>query len=87
MPTRKDHKAACRAAPGMGRELVTTPVTEAESLDQLLEHSLPSFGGAYLRRVWTLLDECVGKGLPMTVSIAGTLVQVELLDHFITFGG
>jgi deoxyhypusine synthase len=71
MPTRKDHKAACRMAPGQGRELVTTPVTEAESLDQLFERSLPSFGGAYLRRVWTLLDECVGKGLPMTCSIAG----------------
>jgi len=71
MPTRKDHKAACRMAPGTGRELVTTPVTEAESLDQLFERSLPSFGGAYLRRVWTLLDECVGKGLPMTCSIAG----------------
>jgi len=71
MPTRKDHRAACRMAPGAGRELVTTPVTEAESLDQLFEQSLPSFGGAYLRRVWTLLDECVGKGLPMTCSIAG----------------
>ncbi|MBK7644344.1 MAG: deoxyhypusine synthase family protein [Planctomycetes bacterium] len=71
MPTRKDHKAACRLAPGAGRELVTAPVMQAESLDQLFEHSLPSFGGAYLRRIWTLLDECVGKGLPMTLSIAG----------------
>ncbi len=62
MPTRKDHKAACRMAPGAGRELVTTPVTEAESLDQLFERSLPSFGGAYLRRVWTLLDEARRQG-------------------------
>ena len=72
MPTRKDQNARCFAsAAGAGRELVTTPVTEAEGLDQLFERSLPSFGGAYLRRVWTLLDECVGKGLPMTCSIAG----------------
>ncbi len=70
MPTRKDHKAACQWA-GSRRELVTTPVTETEGLDALFENSFPSFGGAYLRRIWTLLDECVGKGLPMTMSIAG----------------
>jgi deoxyhypusine synthase len=46
-------------------------VTESETLDELFEHSLPSFGGAYLRRVWTLLDEAIGKSLPMTLSISG----------------
>lgn len=44
---------------------------ETESLDQLLEQSLPSFGGGYLRRMWTLLDEAVGMGLPMTLAVAG----------------
>jgi len=44
---------------------------EAESLDELLAHSLPSFGGAYLRRLWVLLDEAVGKGIPMTVAVSG----------------
>ncbi len=72
MATRKDHQARCfSASADAQRELVTTNVMETEGLDQLFERSLPSFGGAYLRRVWTLLDECVGKGLPMTVSIAG----------------
>jgi len=44
---------------------------ETESLDQLFEESLPSFGGGYLRRMWTLLDEAVGMGLPMTLAVAG----------------
>jgi len=72
-PTRKDHLAACPgpAAGGPQRELVTRPVTEAEGLDQLLEGSLPAFGGAYLRRIWTLLDEAVGQGLPMTLAVSG----------------
>lgn len=54
-----------------GGELKNRPVTEVEGLDQLFEQSLPSFGGAYLRRIWILLDEAVGKGLPMTMSVAG----------------
>src|SRR5688572_6317169 len=72
-PTRKDHRAAC-PGPGPGgprRELVTRPVSEVEGLDGLLESSLPAFGGAYLRRIWGLLDEAIGQGLPMTIAISG----------------
>jgi deoxyhypusine synthase len=70
--TRQDQRSrTCEPGGGPLRELVTRPVTEAESLDQLFEHSLPAFGAAYLRRVWTLLDEAVGKGLPMTLSFSG----------------
>jgi deoxyhypusine synthase len=69
-PTRHDERAAC---PGGGerRELVTKSVTEAESLDQIFEQSLPAFGAAYLRRIWTLLDEAIGSGTPMTIAISG----------------
>src|SRR5262245_29539590 len=75
-PTRKDQNSGCRGPGGGGpggdrRELATRPITEVEGLDELLEHSLPSFGGGYLRRLWVLLDEAVGKGLPMTMSVAG----------------
>jgi deoxyhypusine synthase len=42
-----------------------------EGLDRLLENCLPSFGGAYLRRTWQLLDEAVGRGIPMTLAISG----------------
>lgn len=77
-PTRQDQRA-CPGGPGKGRakaasarqELATRPVDTVEGLDELFEHSLPSFGGAYLRRIWTLLDEAVGMGLPMTLAVAG----------------
>jgi len=46
-------------------------VAEVNGLDRLLEECLPSFGGGYLRRVWRLLDEAVGRGVPMTLAVAG----------------
>ncbi|MEM7515986.1 MAG: deoxyhypusine synthase family protein, partial [Planctomycetota bacterium] len=58
-------------ASATGKPLPERPVDDTETLDQLLEESLPSFGAAYLRRIWTLLDEAVGKGLPLTLSISG----------------
>jgi len=70
MPTRKDshrHAASSQA----GAPLLHRPVHEARALDELLEGSYPSFGGGFLRRVWALLDEAVGLGLPMTLSVAG----------------
>jgi len=66
MPTRKDQNSSCIGAGGDGsRELVHKPVTEVHEFDELLESCLPSFGGGYVRRLWTLLDEAVGQGLPM----------------------
>ena len=68
-PTRQDQ----RSCPG-GRpreELVTEPVLSADGLDRLLEDSLPAFGGSDLRRVWQLLDEAIGRGVPMTLAVSG----------------
>lgn len=74
-PTRKDQNSRCSGpngrAGGSQRELLARPITEVEDLDELLEQCLPSFGGAYLRRLWTLLDEAVGQGLPMTLAVSG----------------
>jgi deoxyhypusine synthase len=70
MATRKD--PAPRSVCGQsGDALVHRPVGEARHLDHLLEGSYPSFGGGYLRRVWRLLDEAIGQGLPMTLAISG----------------
>lgn len=69
-PTRRDERAGC-SGPGPRRELVTKPVDQVEGLDDVFESALPAFGAAYLRRIWTLLDEAVGKGLPMTLAISG----------------
>ena len=70
MPTRNDQRSSC---PGLAarEELVTRPITEIEGLDQLFEDCLPAFGGSDLRRVWQLLDEAIGRGIPMTLSVAG----------------
>ena len=68
-PTRQDQ----RACPGSGprEELVTRPVHELEGLDRLFEDALPAFGGAQLRRVWQLLDEAIGRGIPMSLAVSG----------------
>jgi deoxyhypusine synthase len=77
-PTRQDQRAHCpgdplspRSKDGKPRELVSRSVVETETLDQVFEESLPSFGAAYLRRIWTLLDDAVGQGLPMTLAVSG----------------
>src|SRR5262245_8539024 len=67
-PTRQDQ----RSCPGVpNEELVTRSVEEAEGLDRLFEDSLPAFGGSDVRRVWQLLDEAIGKGIPMSLAISG----------------
>jgi deoxyhypusine synthase len=75
MPTRKDQNSSCFGGGGQGRgasrELVHKSVTEVHEFDELIESCLPSFGGGYVRRLWALLDEAVGKGMPMTLAASG----------------
>ncbi|MEM7307192.1 MAG: deoxyhypusine synthase family protein [Planctomycetota bacterium] len=69
-PTRKDQRSAC---PGLEsfEELRTRSIEDAEDLGTLFEESIPAFGGAWLRKAWLLLDEAIGRGVPMTLSVAG----------------
>jgi deoxyhypusine synthase len=46
-------------------------VDECETLDQLFRHCLPAFGGAFLRRIYTILDQAIGMGCPVTLSVSG----------------
>lgn len=46
-------------------------VDECETLDDLFRHCLPAFGGAYFRRIYTILDRAIGMGCPLTLAIAG----------------
>src|SRR3954454_23727931 len=46
-------------------------VDECNSMHDLLTHCFPAFGGAFLRRIYTILDSAVGRGCPLTVSISG----------------
>ena len=68
-PTRREQQSGCQDTGG--GPLRTRSILEVESLAELLSECLPSFGGGYLRRIWTLLDEAIGKGLPMTLSVSG----------------
>jgi deoxyhypusine synthase len=46
-------------------------VDQCNSLHDLFTHCLPAFGGAFLRRVYTILDHAIGAGCPLTVSVSG----------------
>jgi len=46
-------------------------VDECESLDEVFTHCLPAFGGAYLRRIYQILDNAIGAGCPMTLAVSG----------------
>ena len=46
-------------------------VDECQSLDEVFQHCLPAFGGAFLRRVYTILDTAIGAGCPLTIAISG----------------
>jgi deoxyhypusine synthase len=69
MPTRKDQRS--HRPHGRGGELRTRSVLETRGLDELFEDCLPSFGGAYVRRLWSLLDEAIGRGIPLTLAVSG----------------
>ncbi|SPF55732.1 Deoxyhypusine synthase [Candidatus Sulfopaludibacter sp. SbA4] len=46
-------------------------VDECNTLDELFTHCLPAFGGAYLRRIYQILDRAVGMGCPLTLAVSG----------------
>ncbi len=55
----------------MKRPVVVRRVDQCDSLHDLLTGCFPAFGGAYLRRVYTILDQAIAAGCPLTISIAG----------------
>jgi deoxyhypusine synthase len=46
-------------------------VDECSTFDELFTHCLPAFGGAYLRRIYQILDRAIGMGCPITLAISG----------------
>lgn len=46
-------------------------IDEVTSVHEIFEHCLPAFGGAFLRRVYSILDMAIGKGCPITLAISG----------------
>ena len=46
-------------------------VDQCGSVHEIFEHCLPAFGGAILRRVYSILDRAIGAGCPITLAISG----------------
>jgi deoxyhypusine synthase len=46
-------------------------VDQCDTLDELFRHCFPAFGGAFLRRVYTILDRAIGLGCPLTIAVSG----------------
>src|SRR5580693_5045483 len=46
-------------------------VDECDSIHEILMHCFPAFGGAFLRRVYSILDTAIGRGCPLTLAISG----------------
>ncbi|MCS7025797.1 MAG: deoxyhypusine synthase family protein [Bryobacteraceae bacterium] len=46
-------------------------VDECRTLEEVFLNCLPAFGGAYLRRIYEILDAAIGMGCPLTISISG----------------
>jgi deoxyhypusine synthase len=46
-------------------------VDECNTLDELFTHCFPAFGGAFLRRIYTILDRAIGMGCPLTLAVSG----------------
>jgi deoxyhypusine synthase len=64
-------QAQAAESAGMGRKVEVKRVDECETLDDLFSFCLPAFGGAFLRRIYKILDEAIGQGCPLTLAISG----------------
>ena len=53
------------------RRVEVRRVDACDTLDELIRHCFPAFGGAFLRRVYTILDHAIGSGCPLTLAISG----------------
>ncbi|MCL4853543.1 MAG: deoxyhypusine synthase family protein [Bryobacteraceae bacterium] len=51
--------------------VVVRRVDECRSLEEVFLYSLPAFGGAFLRRIYSILDRAIGMGCPLTLSFSG----------------
>ncbi len=52
-------------------KVVVRRVDECQTLEEVFLHCLPAFGGAFLRRIYSILDAAIGAGCPLTLAISG----------------
>ncbi len=67
-----DHQHQPVPAQGAPRKKVEVKrVDQCDDLGDLITHCFPAFGGAFLRRIYTILDHAIGHGCPFTLAVAG----------------
>ena len=57
--------------PHTRRRVEVKRVDECDTLHDLITHCFPAFGGAFLRRIYTILDQAIGMECPLTVAVSG----------------
>ncbi len=55
----------------LGKPVTATPVTRIKTPEQLLCECMPAFGGAYVSRIYRILDQAIGKGVALIIAVAG----------------
>jgi len=53
------------------RRVEVKRVDQCNTIGELITHCFPAFGGAFLRRIYTILDHAIGHGCPLTLAVAG----------------
>src|SRR6202051_2393563 len=56
---------------GARRYVKVRRVDECGTMHELFTHCFPAFGGAFLRRIYTILDRAIGMGCPLTLAVSG----------------
>ncbi len=78
-----DQTSACpNTAALMGRPIEPRPVVETRRPEEMMENML-AFGGAYMRRVWRVLDRAVGNGVPLVFAAAGPITVSGAHLHYV----
>lgn len=67
------HHPTDSPCPQNRRTVLTRRVDQTSTLDELIRHCLPAFGGAYFRRIYSILDTAIGMGCPLTMALAGPI--------------
>lgn len=65
------HRKSNKQKVHMGQPVVGKSVESCRTLREVFDHSLPAFGGAYLRRVYQILRRAISQGVPLVVAVAG----------------
>ena len=66
----------------MGRAIEPGSVATMRHPEQVME-SMFAFGGAYMRRVWSVLDRAIGGGVPMVFAAAGPITVSGAHLHYV----